>query len=143
MKKFVSYIGFIIIIILLIVPSYHYIKKKIYFNNNIVVTIPLSNFNIIDTYTEDNINYITLTLEDEILLEKYQIKDNVRIYKTLSSDVYNEINTTIDYPGIILEAIVDTKSISKNEAMLIRTDPFFILSKQKYSKWITISRTSK
>ncbi|KKO54008.1 hypothetical protein [Paenibacillus sp. DMB20] len=90
-------------------------------------------------------NYIKLTLDSEYYIDRYNIKDNVRVYEVPNKELFDSIdpNKSKDYIGITIQATVSMNDIIEEEFNWLRSDPFAIIAKEEYSKFIKVVSVSK
>ena len=140
MKKNIVFIGLILLIILVSSPKiYSYFEEKFYFKNHIVTAFSLSVI-VLDKHEKDDNYYVTFSLDNQDHIDKYNIKEKEWVYKLSNKELFDKIDLEHleKYAGFTVESIVDTRNISQEEENNFRSDPFLIMSKQEYSKYIRV-----
>lgn len=100
---------------------------------------------ILDKYAENGQYFLQFRIDSGYYIDKYNIKDNIRTYKLADHALFDQIdqNRAEDYAGITIEAMIDRRNISQEEARGIESDPFSIISRQEYSQYITVVNLSE
>lgn len=138
MKKKIFVCLFIIIVIISIIIIF--IK-----NNTFTSYITLADITILNQEMYDNQPKITFNIDDANLIKKYGISEPKKTYFLSDKNLYQ--NTSVEsndnYLGLTLKVSFFSKQLPKEEFLLIKNDPFIILSNSKYDQYITVTNLYK
>ncbi|GEN44850.1 hypothetical protein [Alkalibacillus haloalkaliphilus] len=133
-------IGVVLLALVLGPATYSYVKEKMYYENQLFTIISFAEVTILDKFMEDENYYLEFTIDNEHYIDKYKINDCHRIYQLADKELYEQVDLsrTDDSIGLTIESEVDKNKVSNHEIRNFELDPFLVLSKQEYSKYIEI-----
>ncbi|TDQ40707.1 hypothetical protein [Aureibacillus halotolerans] len=143
-KKHFVLIGLVLLLAVVFGPKvYEAIENHIYQKNHVGAVMVSLYITIHDKYVEDGEYFIELLLGDEVT-KYYNLENPIRAYRAENAEVYHAIDLSRleDYPGVTLRSSVHVDNLTEQEEKILKEDPFFIISSQKYSKYVEVISVS-
>ncbi|WP_068615804.1 hypothetical protein [Paenibacillus tuaregi] len=145
-RSYVILMSIILLLLIIFTPIIvSSVQEKQYYKNNIVSYTGFADITILEKYVEKDKNYLKLTLDSKYYIDRYNIKDNVRVFEVPSKELFDSINPNKpkNYIGITIQATVSKNDILEEEFNWLKSDPFAIIAKEEYSKYIKVVGISK